>query len=103
MGAEFKSVATLAELPNRKGKIVRVKGKIIALFRIDGEVFALNNICPHQGAPLAKGLVNDCTVTCPLHGWKFNLRTGKSPNGPESATTYEVLIDGDDVKIAVHT
>ena len=101
MGAEFETVATLGELPNGEGKLVRVKRKWIALFRVDGEVFALNNICPHQGAPLAKGLVNNRTVTCPLHGWEFDLRTGKSPNGSLCATTYEVLIDGDDVKIAV--
>ena len=51
--------------------------RIIALFNVNGEFFALDGICPHQGGPLGKGRIEGCVVTCPWHGWQFDVTTGQ--------------------------
>ncbi|MBU6172680.1 MAG: Rieske (2Fe-2S) protein [Planctomycetes bacterium] len=51
-------------------------GGVIAIFRHQGELFAIDGICMHQGGPLARGKLMDGTVTCPWHGWQYELRTG---------------------------
>jgi nitrite reductase (NADH) small subunit len=51
--------------------------RIIALFNVDGEFHALDGICPHQGGPLGKGQLAGCIVTCPWHGWQFDVTTGQ--------------------------
>jgi nitrite reductase/ring-hydroxylating ferredoxin subunit len=59
-----------------------VAGRIVALFNVDGEFFALDGLCPHQGGPLGKGTLSGCVVTCPWHGFQFNVRTGEHQNTP---------------------
>ena len=59
------------------GAVVKVQGLELALFRDDGEYRAVENVCPHQGAPLAFGWVREGVVTCPWHAWEFNIRTGE--------------------------
>lgn len=54
------------------------QGQIVALFNVNGEFFALDGICPHQGGPLGKGQLKSCTVTCPWHGWQFDVTDGKN-------------------------
>lgn len=73
----------------------------IALFNVDGELFALENSCPHQGGPIADGWVEGETVTCPWHAWCFNLRTGKMTLG-EFATIprFAVRIEAGDIYIS---
>jgi nitrite reductase (NADH) small subunit len=67
----------LDEIPLGEGRVFRVDGRDIAVFRCrDGEVHATDAACPHRGGPLADGLVGDGTVVCPLHGCVFDLRTG---------------------------
>lgn len=51
--------------------------RIVALFNVDGSFHALDGICPHQGGPLGKGTLTGCIVTCPWHGWQFDVATGK--------------------------
>jgi nitrite reductase/ring-hydroxylating ferredoxin subunit len=58
-------------------------GLEIALFRVQGEIFALNNACPHQGAPLAEGQLQGYCITCPWHAWDFDVRTGECLTYPE--------------------
>ena len=61
----------------RNSAIVRSVGAYeVAIFDVDGELFALENACPHQGGPLAEGSVERGVVTCPWHAWRFQLRTG---------------------------
>ena len=69
-------IATVEDLlPGRALECV-ASGKIIALFRIDDQFHALDGICPHQGGPLGKGKLQGCVVTCPWHGWRFNVTDG---------------------------
>ena len=51
--------------------------RIVALYNVDGRYYALDGICPHQGGPLGKGELQGCIVTCPWHGWQFDVTTGQ--------------------------
>ncbi|HTQ38265.1 MAG TPA: Rieske 2Fe-2S domain-containing protein [Pirellulales bacterium] len=51
--------------------------RMIALFNVAGEFFALDGVCPHQGGPLGEGQLSGCIVTCPWHGWQFDVRSGQ--------------------------
>ncbi len=55
---------------------VMIKERVIALFRYGGELFAMDGMCAHQGGPVAEGQVEHGCVTCPWHGWQYELKTG---------------------------
>jgi nitrite reductase (NADH) small subunit len=69
-------VAESDELADGKSKVVHVEGRSLALFRINNEYYAIANSCLHRGGPLGEGEVSGHEVTCPWHGWKFNLVDG---------------------------
>ena len=75
----FVPVATLAQLPPGKSRMVFVQGKVFALFNVDGEVHALDDSCPHQGSSLGAGKFDGALVTCRAHGMRFDVRTGRMP------------------------
>jgi nitrite reductase (NADH) small subunit len=84
-------------LPERGARCVRIGGVAIAVFRTGaGEVFALRDRCPHRGGPLSQGIVHGERVTCPLHDWVIDLKTGRATGADEGATlTYDVrVVDG---------
>jgi nitrite reductase (NADH) small subunit len=56
--------------------------RVVALFNVDGNFYALDGVCPHQGGPLGKGKITGCVVTCPWHGWQFDVRTGQHQFSP---------------------
>lgn len=96
----YEFVATLAELPTKRGKVVTINEHEIAIFRVGGNVYAIGNICPHQHSPiLAEGILVGETVTCPLHGWTFELATGNLPGGGRGVQSYEVAVVGDKVYV----
>jgi nitrite reductase (NADH) small subunit len=99
---KFVKLATLEELPLGGAKEVEFEGRVFALFNVDGQVSAIDGICPHQGGPLADGPLEGTTVLCPWHGWQFDVRTGKTPLGPKiKQAVYEVKIEGQDVLVQV--
>ncbi len=61
---------------------VVVAGRMIALFNVGGEFHALDGVCPHQGGPLGKGTLCGHIVTCPWHGWQFDVRSGENQITP---------------------
>jgi len=76
-------VAKADDLPVGTGKEVFVDNRILALFRLeDGRLCALDGICPHNGGPLAEGTLSGCVVTCPWHGWQFDVTTGQHQLNP---------------------
>lgn len=90
----FVPVAALAEVPEEAGLCRVVGERSIALFRVNGDVFALNNVCPHEGGPLADGFVDGETVQCPLHAWTFDLRSGRVLTGGRGAAEcYPVRVE----------
>lgn len=98
----FVKMATLDELPPGHAKEVEHDGRIYALFNVGGEISAIDGICAHQGGPLAEGQLDGTIVTCPWHGWQFDVRTGQATIGTRiRQTVYEVRIEGRDVLVAV--
>ncbi len=76
-------LATVDEIPAEKPlKLRRENGEFIALFRKGEQVFALDDICPHEGGSLGEGEIEDGCVLCPLHAWSFDIETGECRNMP---------------------
>ncbi|MEX2140175.1 MAG: Rieske 2Fe-2S domain-containing protein [Pirellulales bacterium] len=76
--------------------------RIIALYNVAGTFYALDGVCPHQGGPLGKGVLTGCIVTCPWHGWQFDVSTGQHRlNAQYFHPRFEVRVDGDDVLVNV--
>ncbi len=98
---EFRPVARLEEIPDIGGKEVIVDGTRICLFKHDGRVFATAAECPHKGAPMACGWVENGTVSCALHGWQFDLQTGQCRNIPgQKIAAFAVRVQGSEVQVA---
>jgi nitrite reductase (NADH) small subunit len=73
-------------------------GKVFCLGNLNGELHALNGICPHRGGPLGQGVVQGESVVCPWHAWSFNLKTGEAePPVQQRVRVYPVRVQGDDV------
>ena len=99
--SDFLKVAEVAEVPPGTVKYVVLLGKHIALCNVDGEFYAIDNVCVHRGAPLSEGWLDGPILECPLHGWKFDVRTGGVTADPRMCNqTFEVKVDGDDIFIA---
>lgn len=97
---EFKKICTVNELKENSGKKFFVDDIEIALFKINGEIFAVSNICPHQKTHLIyEGFVENCKVICPVHGWEFDLRTGELAKGRKGLDIYEVKVIDVDVYV----
>ena len=90
------------DVPEGKGKTFEIDGKKVAVFKVEGNFYAVNDTCIHKGGPLGEGYLNDTVVTCPWHGWQFDVASGKSPVNPEAKIeTYSVTVEGDDVLIDI--
>src|SRR5213593_3738980 len=100
--AEFKTVCRVGDLPEGEGKTVIVGGKLIAVFRTGETFHAIDDMCPHMGASLAGGYVEDGIVTCPWHGWRFQITDGTwADNRRIKIGSYPVRVEGDDILIGV--
>ena len=100
--SDFISVAKTADVPAGEGRVFEVDGTPVAVFNIDGTFHALDNTCLHHGGPLGEGICDATTVTCPWHGWQYDVTTGQCINAPgEKVDTYEVQVEGDDVQVKV--
>ena len=96
-------VATVQELTPNQGKLVEASGKQIALFLVDGKYYAIDNTCPHRGAPLAEGVCVGAEVVCPWHSARFDLATGTHlcPPAKSGVTAYPVRVEGEEIQIDV--
>ena len=91
--SDFVEVGSLEEIPAGEKKLVEVDYTRIAIFNLDGEYHAIEDVCTHDGGPLVEGeVVNGCEVMCPRHGARFDIRTGAALSFPafEPTTAYEV-------------
>ncbi|NUN16639.1 MAG: Rieske 2Fe-2S domain-containing protein [Myxococcales bacterium] len=97
--AEFK-IARLRDLSEGCGLQVDVGGDAVALFRVQGKVYATSGTCPHKGGPLGDGEVNNGYVSCPWHGWQFEIMTGQCHGrASKSIITYPVRVDSEYIYI----
>ncbi len=102
--SDYQTVCSVDELHEGIGHVVWVGEKPIALFRVNGEFYAIDDTCPHMGASLANGFVENGTVTCPWHFWRFRLADGKWADNPRMGTgCYPVRVVGNDVQIQIKT
>jgi len=89
------------DVPLYEGRRVTVAGRRVAVFRLPDRFVAIDGDCPHQGGPLADGIVADACVTCPLHERRFDLRTGAALSEGEGVAAHRVVVRGDDVLAVV--
>ena len=88
-------IAAVSDIPRGEGKSFSVKGKTFAVFNVDGRFYALGNVCPHRGGSLGDGFLQGNTITCPMHSWEFDVRTGECiAPGAGGVPTYEIEVDG---------
>lgn len=92
-------LANKQDIPEGKAIIVRIPdGREIALFNLNGSIYALDNLCPHMGGPLGEGEIENSIVTCPWHGWQFDIRTGICENMPgEDASQIKIETINDEI------
>lgn len=98
---EFVPVAKAGDVPPGSMTVVAIDRERIMLANVDGQFFALRDMCGHRNAPLSRGRLEGCIVECPLHFAQFDVRTGKLVDGPISADVpvYEVRVEGDTVLV----
>jgi nitrite reductase (NADH) small subunit len=93
--ARWTVVGAAGDVPLLEGRSVAFGGTRVAIFRLRDGWAAVEQRCPHRGGPLADGIVADACVTCPLHGWRFDLHTGRQQGGDARLATYDVReVDG---------
>jgi len=98
--ARFVRAAQARDILNGTSRVVEINGRRLVIFNVDGTFAAVENSCPHLGAPIGEGEFKDGIVRCPNHGWTFNPLTGKSPLNPEaSLCTYPVRLEGGDILV----
>jgi len=97
----FVTVARVGEIPEGGVKLVRVDDQTIAVFHIDGEYHAIDDICTQDGGPLAEGRLEGEVIECPRHGARFNVKTGEVLSLPATVPvpTYAVRVEGDEIQV----
>lgn len=99
----FHTVAKVGDVDDGEGKQVLIGKKEVAIFNVEGEFFATDDICSHAYASMADGYIEGDQVECPLHGACFSIKTGKALTAPatEDLKTYELKIEGDDILVGI--
>jgi nitrite reductase (NADH) small subunit/3-phenylpropionate/trans-cinnamate dioxygenase ferredoxin subunit len=100
--AAFHTVCRVGELADGEGKTVSVAGKLVAVFFAGGRYLAIDDVCPHMGASLSGGYVENGVVTCPWHAWRFRLADGAWADNPRlKIGCHPVRVEGDAVQVEV--
>ena len=100
--AQWHKVATTADIPPGGAGEFAVAGRVVALFNVEGNFYALDGICPHAGGPLGEGDLRGHVVTCPWHGWQFDVTTGQNSLNPRlEHTKFPVKIEGNEISVEI--
>lgn len=98
----FVRAANTSEIPAGTIREVQVNGKPVAVAHLDGKFHAINNTCMHRGGPLGEGVLEGNIVTCPWHGWEYDVTTGKVAQNPAvGVEAYPVEVRGDEIFVDV--
>jgi len=99
---ERKVIGQCSQIPDGAARTVQAGGKLVAVFRHQGQFYAIDDVCPHMGASLAGGHVENGIVTCPWHAWRFRLADGAWADNPRlKIGCYSVRVEGEDVVLEV--
>jgi nitrite reductase/ring-hydroxylating ferredoxin subunit len=91
-------VARTTDIPAGQGRTIDVEGREIAIFNVGGTFHAIDNVCKHRGGPLGEGELDGTVVTCPLHGWTYDVSNGECFDDPSCNVDRFVLkVEGDDI------
>ena len=100
--AEFVKVATIADLKQGAALAADAAGTPVALYNVDGKVYATSGTCPHRGGPLGEGVLDGTTVTCPWHAFQFDVATGRCANqATMKVACYPARVEGQDILVEV--
>ncbi len=100
--AEFQTVARVGDIPEGEGRAYELGGRMVAVFLVKGAYSAILDACPHMGASLASGFVEDGGVYCPWHAWRFCVHSGTWLDNPKSSLrqpTYNVRVVDDQIQV----
>jgi nitrite reductase/ring-hydroxylating ferredoxin subunit/DMSO/TMAO reductase YedYZ heme-binding membrane subunit len=96
----YVAACAIDDIPEKRARVISCAGERVAIFKYDGKISAISNVCQHQNGPLGEGKIIDGCVTCPWHGYQYLPDTGASPPPfTEKAATYRTRIDGNQVLI----
>ena len=102
--AEFQTVAEVGDIPPGEGRSFVVQSRMIGIFFVDDKYTAIDDICPHMGASLASGHVEDGGVMCPWHAWRFSITDGTWIDNPKAKIcqkVYEVRVEGKEIQVRI--
>ncbi len=100
----FHRVASTDEIPEGEGRCFEVADQVVAVFNIDGKYTAINDLCPHMGASLASGQLDQdkAVVSCPWHGWRFSVVDGTWVDNPRIKTdAFEVRVVDNQIEVSL--
>ena len=104
--ADFVAAAAVSEIPDPGSLLVEVADRLVVLIHAAGRLYALDDVCTHDGGPLSEGPVDaaDGSIACPRHGAKFDVKTGAALSMPATKPTiaHEVKIDGDQIFVRLN-
>jgi len=101
--SELVKVAQLNQLGRGQRKLVTAKEHEIALFNLEGTLFAIDNSCPHSTGPLVEGRLSGTMITCPWHGSRFDILDGQCHSGPATTNVaiYPVHVEGEAIFVEI--
>lgn len=98
--SKFFKVAKEGAVPEGEGRAFAVEGRMVGVYLLDGEYFAINDFCPHMGASLASGYVENHAVSCPWHAWRFSVKDGTWLDNPKIKTdSYPVRVEAGMIEV----
>src|SRR5262249_20871677 len=98
---EFVTIANTNDIAPGSGKIFEVKGNSVAVWNVGGSFQAFQNVCPHRGGPVGEGELEGIVITCPWHGWSFDIVTGANTTNPAKLNKYEVKVENNQIQVAI--
>jgi nitrite reductase (NADH) small subunit/3-phenylpropionate/trans-cinnamate dioxygenase ferredoxin subunit len=104
LSLNYHTVARVGDIAEGQGRPFDIQGRVVAVFLDAGHYYAIDDACPHRGAPLCDGIVFDRSVTCTWHGWRFSLEDGRWLDSPRIRIgTYKVRIEGNAIQVAIES
>jgi len=101
--SRFVTVARTDDIPDGEGRAFPVGDRVVAVFRRGNDFYAIDDACPHMGASLASGCLDQWQITCPWHAWRFDIRDGTWMDNPRvKIDSFPVRVVDQDVQVEVN-